>query len=335
MLVTDKTPLPGALSLTDREMTTLCLMGAGHSSPEIAAMLQLSPRTVENRKRLIYDKLGVSSQGQAVAEAVRLGLLRSGRPTPRQGPGERPLQADRGHTMLVVLMGPAGPPRDQMIKLLISERVPLVTVLKRESLLSNHWLLVQRGLVVVVLVDPEPEDWRAAGSLLAPALVVSSRDLPGRLAIASAIAGKAGGLVAEADVVASSLRTILAAVGQGLVVMSSCYAGALRKWAPPPSPAVPQLTAREREILGLIACGHSVRQTARALGIATKTVENIQARLFRKLGARNRMDVLTIADGWGLVESGAYSRLASIAQSAQYPSRTSIPAQHDGERRRL
>jgi hypothetical protein len=33
-------------------------------------------------------------------------------------------------------------------------------------------------------------------------------------------------------------------------------------------------------------------------------VENIQTILFRKLGARNRRDALTIADSWGLIEPG-------------------------------
>ena len=57
-----------------------------------------------------------------------------------------------------------------------------------------------------------------------------------------------------------------------------------------------------RRILGSIARGHTIRQTARALGIAAKTVENTQARLFRKLGARNRAETLTIARDVGLLD---------------------------------
>ena len=48
----------------------------------------------------------------------------------------------------------------------------------------------------------------------------------------------------------------------------------------------PELTPREYDILHSIAMGHTVRQTARLLDIAAKTVENTQARLFLKLGAR-------------------------------------------------
>jgi DNA-binding CsgD family transcriptional regulator len=65
---------------------------------------------------------------------------------------------------------------------------------------------------------------------------------------------------------------------------------------------MPALTAREFDILCCIARGHTIRQTARTLGIAAKTVENTQARLFRKLGVRNRMEALTTADALGLID---------------------------------
>ena len=39
------------------------------------------------------------------------------------------------------------------------------------------------------------------------------------------------------------------------------------------------------------------------LGIAPKTVENIQTRLFRKLGVRNSAGALAVADAFGLLDS--------------------------------
>jgi DNA-binding NarL/FixJ family response regulator len=305
MLVTDKTPpKAGAPALTDREMMIVFLMGTGRSSPEIAAMLELSPRTVENRKRLIYNKLGVSSQGQAVAEAIRLGLLQTGRLGTHAPPGPRwqPHPGEPGRVTVAMLMGQAGRPRDEVARLLVSERVPLVIVSKREAILDDYWFSWPRCPVVVVLVDPQPQDWPAAISLSVGIVVVCGRDVPGQLAVADALARGARGVVAEADVSAGGLGPTLAAVAQGMLVVSWSYADAARKWGLTPRLEAPQLTPREREILGLIASGHTVRQTARALGIAIKTVENIQARLFRKLGARNRMDTLTIADAMGLVK---------------------------------
>jgi DNA-binding CsgD family transcriptional regulator len=234
MLITNGAP-PAARGprLTDREMRIVFLMGAGHSSPEIAGLLGLSPRTVENRKRLIYEKLGVGSQGQAVAEAVRLGLFRPdrlGQVTP-SGPGWPPHPAEPGRAMLAVLMGPAGPASDEVAQLLVSERVPLLTAPEREDLLQDHWCLWQRGPVVVVLVDPEPEDWLAAGSLSAPTVMVCSRDVPGQNAIADALAHQAAGPVAEADIIAGGLGPILAAVAQGLRVMSWRYADSATRGA--------------------------------------------------------------------------------------------------------
>jgi two-component system nitrate/nitrite response regulator NarL len=289
--------------LTDREVIIVFLMSAGHTSPEIAKLLELRPRTVENHKRHIYEKLGVGSQSHAVAKAIWLGLLQPGRPhaPPLRG-AARPQQAgEPGRAMLAVLLGPAGQGRDEVAQLLIAERVPLVVALKREELIRDHWVWWHRGPIVVVLVDPEPEDWSPTISLGAPIVVVRSSDVPEQLAIADALARKASGLVSKTDV-ATGLSPILSVVAQGLLVMSWGYAETLLKWAPSPSPTVPRLTARECDILGSIACGHTIRQTARALGIAAKTVENTQARLFRKLDARNRMEALTIADALGLIE---------------------------------
>ena len=61
------------------------------------------------------------------------------------------------------------------------------------------------------------------------------------------------------------------------------------------------LTTRELEILESVERGESVKQTARTLGIAAKTVENLQSRLFRKLGARNRAHAVTLAHRLGLL----------------------------------
>lgn len=63
------------------------------------------------------------------------------------------------------------------------------------------------------------------------------------------------------------------------------------------------LTGREQQILSHIARGHTTRQTARALGVAAKTVENTQARLYRKLGTHNRGETLAVAYRLGLVDA--------------------------------
>jgi two-component system, NarL family, nitrate/nitrite response regulator NarL len=301
----DDDPSPPAILplLSHREMMIVFLMSAGHTTSEIAKLLELRPRTVENRKRSIYEKLGVGSQSHAVAKAIWLGLLQTGPPAtlPRRGPVPQQHTGEPGRALLAVLIGPPSKSRDEIGELLISEGVPLVIAAKREELISDHWLWWQRGPIVVVLVDPEPEDWEVTVALGAPAVLIHNRDIPEELAVADALARQASAVASKADV-ATGLTPTLTAVAQGLMVMSWEYARALLKWAPALDPAVPKLTPREFDILGSIARGHTIRQTARMLGIAAKTVENTQARLFRKLGARNRMEALTIADALGLID---------------------------------
>ena len=50
--------------LTQAERETAEMAGAGVPSKEIAARLNLSPRTVENRLQRIYEKLGISSRAE-------------------------------------------------------------------------------------------------------------------------------------------------------------------------------------------------------------------------------------------------------------------------------
>jgi two-component system nitrate/nitrite response regulator NarL len=307
MSATGKTSAPAVPPLlTQREMMIVFLMSAGHTASEIATLLELRPSTVENRKRIIYEKLGVGNQSHAVAKAIGLGLLQPGPPPtlPLRGPVPQKHAGEPGRALLAVLLGPAGKDRDEVAQQLISERVPLVVAMKREDLIRDHWVWWQRGPIVVVLVDPEPEDWPVTIALGAPTVVVYDRDAPERLAIADALARQASGVVAKADVT-TGLTPTLTAVAQGLMVMSWGYASALLKWAASSDPTIPKLTAREYDILGSIACGHTIRQTARTLGIAAKTVENTQARLFRKLRVRNRMEALTTADALGLIDRAA------------------------------
>ena len=65
---------PGAL--TPRELSVLQLAARGLSGPRIAAELGLSPATIKTHFEHIYEKLGVGDRGGAIAEALRLGLIR-------------------------------------------------------------------------------------------------------------------------------------------------------------------------------------------------------------------------------------------------------------------
>lgn len=60
---------------TARELEVLALVANGASGPAIAKRLGLSPSTIKTHLQRLCDKLGVSGQAAAVAEAMRRGLL--------------------------------------------------------------------------------------------------------------------------------------------------------------------------------------------------------------------------------------------------------------------
>jgi DNA-binding NarL/FixJ family response regulator len=63
-----------------------------------------------------------------------------------------------------------------------------------------------------------------------------------------------------------------------------------------------QLSAREREVLRLIAEGRSAKEVAGELHISTKTVEAHRTSLMRKLGARKATELVRYAVRHGLID---------------------------------
>ena len=61
--------------LSEREFEVLGLVAKGFSVAEIAKLLSVSPNTIKTHVRHIYGKLEVSSRGEAVYQAVQLGIL--------------------------------------------------------------------------------------------------------------------------------------------------------------------------------------------------------------------------------------------------------------------
>lgn len=66
---------PVAARLTDREQQVLSLIANGHPTREVAQQLCYSERTVKNVLHDVVTKLGARSRSQAVAHAVREGLI--------------------------------------------------------------------------------------------------------------------------------------------------------------------------------------------------------------------------------------------------------------------
>ena len=67
-------PAPG-LDLTERERAVLALMVEGLNNTQIAGRLVVSPSTIKTHVSNILSKLGVASRSEAVALALRSGLV--------------------------------------------------------------------------------------------------------------------------------------------------------------------------------------------------------------------------------------------------------------------
>jgi DNA-binding NarL/FixJ family response regulator len=117
---------------------------------------------------------------------------------------------------------------------------------------------------------------------------------------AALTAGARGYLLkgATAEEITAALRTVAAGGAVfGAGIASRMLAGApLRR----PGRALPpgeELTAREREVLDLLADGQSNRQIARSLGLSLKTVQNHVSRILDKLQATDRTQAALRARG--------------------------------------
>ena len=59
------------------------------------------------------------------------------------------------------------------------------------------------------------------------------------------------------------------------------------------APALAGLTPAEQAVAGLVAAGHSNRQTAAELYVSVKTVEFHLGHIFNELGIRSRKDLIS------------------------------------------
>src|SRR5262249_1815099 len=292
---------PVRQGLTDRELQIVVLTGSGHIVPEIAALLGISPQRVENLKRRLYAKLDVSSGAHAVARAASFGMLaREAATAPRRA------EPEGEACILSVVCGGPGPALNGVVAALLSSRLPFVLMRGPGPACDAHWARWHRGPMVAGLVGAEPEGWKRGADPGIPASPGHSGpfDSP---ELAGALATGASALVA-ADRIDDHFLAVLRMVSQGYLVVDSrpmrpLLGAARARWDESATGPVglPELTSRESDILSSMAQGHSIRQTARALGIAPKTVENVQTRPVRKPGVRNRAGALAVADAFGLL----------------------------------
>ena len=121
-------------------------------------------------------------------------------------------------------------------------------------------------------------------------------------------AGAAGFLVKDTDA-AELIRAVrVIASGDGLlspgVTRRLIAEFALRARSPARPPGLGELTAREREVVGLVASGLSNEDIAHRIYVSLSTVKTHVARAMTKLGARDRAQLVVIAYESGVVRPG-------------------------------
>ena len=121
-------------------------------------------------------------------------------------------------------------------------------------------------------------------------------------------AGASGFLLKDAppELLAAGIRTV--AAGESLLAPSvtrRLIESFVREHTPRLAPpALAQLTAREREILELIAAGLSNAEIAERLVISGTTVKTHVARVLAKLGLRDRVQAVVLAYETGIIRPG-------------------------------
>ena len=127
-------------------------------------------------------------------------------------------------------------------------------------------------------------------------LVLTMHDDPAyaRLALA---AGAAGHVIKDAD--SSELVAAIRAVHRGRTFIQVGAEAAAT--GAPERTAAPALSPRERQVLELLAHGHTNREVADRLSLSVKTVETHRSRLSEKLGLHSRADLVRLAIELGLL----------------------------------
>jgi len=151
----------------------------------------------------------------------------------------------------------------------------------------------------VVILTTYADDASIQGALRAGALGYLTKDAD-RVQIARAVQAAANG---QSVLDESVQRKLIAAIGAGLTSPPSSPEAGAYSPSTPPSPAPPPagLTAREIDVLRLVAAGKSNPEIAKELFVSEATVKTHINHVFAKTGARDRAQAVRFAYQHGLV----------------------------------
>jgi DNA-binding NarL/FixJ family response regulator len=204
-------------------------------------------------------------------------------------PGERP--KCRGVTP--ILAAADRPFRDRVFEQLLEAGCDGLRVVDLPAALAELLLESEQPLVVVGGVWPAPRPFlRIAANAGALPIVLFQANSPEAEREALAMGARAA---LHCDIATASLSAALAAVDAGLIVLEPPPERARASESSAPRRTGRPLTAREREILALVAGGTSNKGVARALAVSANTVKFHLAAVFDKLNAATRAEAVAEA----------------------------------------
>ena len=166
----------------------------------------------------------------------------------------------------------------------VAEAVPLIKALDPDVVLLDVHLPDGGGQAVIMQVAPE----RPAVKFLALSVSDAAEDVIG------VIRAGARGYVTKA-ISGEELSDAVRRTADGDAVFSPRLAGfvldAFRSGEPVADPELDQLTAREREVLQLIARGYRYKEIAARLHLSVRTVESHVSAVLRKLQLSSRHEL--------------------------------------------
>jgi two-component system, NarL family, response regulator NreC len=189
---------------------------------------------------------------------------------------------------------------------LLDEAEDIEVVSGEASDLKSMALLVAESRPDVLVLDlcmPDGSSLRATSELRTripetQVVIVSMEDAPGfaQRALASGAIGYVLKELADED-----LAPAIRAASQGDEFLSAPVASRLTSLRQTLTDG--RLTARESEVLRLIALGHTNVEIARTLDVSARTIETHRANIHRKLQLRTRAELVRYALRCGLLES--------------------------------
>jgi two-component system nitrate/nitrite response regulator NarL len=178
---------------------------------------------------------------------------------------------------------------------------PKVAVLASDPLVRSgvERLLEDHGVELVPIADAEVAVAALALGARAPSVSVPLVALTASETRAAELLASGASAVLRRDVSGERLHAAIVAVRAGLVVLDA----ELAKDALPDLDAEDgeELSARERQVLALIASGLSNRKIAERLGISEHTAKFHASSILAKLGVSTRTEAVVIAARRGLL----------------------------------